>query len=428
MKQKFSNISKIHGELSLPGDKSISHRAIIFSALANGTSKIKNLSNSQDLYTTIECFKKLGVKIESSGKNNIIEGVGFDGLSVPNSPIYCGNSGTTARLLSGVLAVQNFSSVITGDKSLSNRPMTRIIEPLEEMGCKIKSTHGKLPLYFSPSEKITAINYLLPVASAQVKGAVLLAGMYNNEFTTVEENNSFTRDHTERMLNLPINFEGGKKITKISRAYIPGPANFFIPGDISTAAFFIVLTLLTKNSSIILRDISLNKTRTNFLNLLISMGAEIKIIPKDKSNYEPYGDVTVKSSVLKNIEIEPDLIPGIIDEIPILAVSGSIAENEFVIKGAKELRVKESDRIKAICLNLMKAGFDVKEFDDGFSITGKLKSSYQIFESFGDHRIAMAFAVLASLMENGSEVNGFECVSISNPDFLNQLKRISGEN
>ena len=227
------------------------------------------------------------------------------------------------------------------------------------------------------------------------------------------------------MLNLPIEIIGGKKIAKISSAFYPKPADYFIPGDISTAAFFIVLALLSKNSNLILQNISLNETRTNFLNILIAMGADISITPKGSSNNEPYGDVLVKSSELKNIEIDPDITPGIIDEIPILSIAGALAEGDFIVRGAKELRVKESDRINSICLNLIKTGFNISEFDDGFSISGKLKSNYQSFESYGDHRIAMAFSVLASLTEEGGEVNGFECVSVSNPNYLNQLRNIA---
>ena len=425
MKQKFSNISKVGGELSLPGDKSISHRAIIFSALADGESTIKNLADSQDVKSTIECFTKLGVKIENPDENYIIEGVGYKGFKDPDSHLYCRNSGTTSRLISGVLAVQDFPTVITGDESLSNRPMGRIIEPLKKMGCKIKSKDGKLPLHFLPSYRIEAIDYILPVASAQVKGAVLLAGMQNEDFTTVKENNLFTRDHTERMLNLPIEINRGKKITKISSAFYPKPADYFIPGDISTAAFFIVLALLLKNSNLLLRDISLNKSRINFLNLLIDMGANINIIRKGSSVNEPYGNVIVKSSELKNIEIDSQIVPGIIDEIPILSIAGALAKNDFIVRGAKELRVKESDRINSLCLNLIKAGFNIEEFDDGFSIGGTLKQGYHSFESYGDHRIAMAFSILSSLMQEGSEVNGFECAGVSNPNFLNQLQSIA---
>ena len=366
MKHKFSHISKVSGELHLPGDKSISHRALIFSALADGKSTIKNLADSQDVKNTIECFIKLGVNIDKADEVYRIEGAGIKGFSKPDLHLYCGNSGTTSRLISGVIAVQDFPTVITGDESLSSRPMGRIIEPLEKMGSKIKSNDGKLPLHFLPSDRIKAIDYILPVASAQVKGAVLLAELQSEDFTTVEENNLFTRDHTERMLSLPVEIIGEKKITKISNAFYPKPADYFIPGDISTAAFFIVLALLSKNSNILLRDISLNETRINFLNLLIVMGANISITPKVGSNNEPYGDVTVKSSKLKNVEIDPDIIPGIIDEIPILSIAGAFAEGDFMVRGAKELRIKESDRINSICLNLKLAGFDIEEFDDGF--------------------------------------------------------------
>jgi len=425
MKQSFSNISKVRGELFLPGDKSMSHRALIFSALADGESTIKNLADSQDVNTTIECFVKLGVKIEKAGEVYRIEGTGFKGFTEPDSPLYCGNSGTTTRLLSGVLAAQNFPTVITGDDSLSQRPMKRIIEPLEKMGCNIKSADGKLPLHFFPSDKIKAIDYILPVASAQVKGAVLIAGLHTEDTTSVEENNLLTRDHTERMLNLPVEIIGEKKITKVSSTFYPEPSDYFIPGDISTAAFFIVLTLLSKNSELLLRKASLNKTRIQYLDLLIEMGANIKIEKKGASNNEPFGDVLIKSSDLKNVKIDAQIIPGIIDEIPILSVAGAFADGEFVVEGAKELRVKESDRIKSICYNLKKAGFAISEFEEGFSIGGEMKSGYHSFESFGDHRIAMAFAVLASLNAAGGEVKDFESVSISNPKYLEQLINIT---
>ena len=227
------------------------------------------------------------------------------------------------------------------------------------------------------------------------------------------------------MLNLPVKINGGKKITKISSAFYPKASEYFIPGDISTAAFFIVLTLFSNNSSFRLRNISLNSTRINFMELLIDMGADISITPKGNSNNEPYGDVLVKSSELNNIEINSDIIPGIIDEIPILSIAGALANGDFIIRGAEELRIKESDRISSICSNLNRAGFDIKEFDDGFLIGGVLKNDYQTYDSYGDHRIAMSFSILASLMKEGSDVNGFECVNVSNPNFLKQLYSIS---
>jgi 3-phosphoshikimate 1-carboxyvinyltransferase len=302
--------------------------------------------------------------------------------------------------------------------------MKRIIDPLEQMGCTIKSNNGYLPLQFHPEGKIKAIDYNLPVASAQVKGATLLAGLHCEDKTTVTEENNFSRDHTERMLNLPVNIVGKTKTTKVSRSYYPTAGEYFVPGDVSTASFFIVLALLTKDSSLIFRNISLNESRKSFVKLLITMGADIKIELKGESNNEPYGDIFVKSSLLKNVEINPEIIPGIIDEIPIISIAGVFAEGSFTISAAKELRIKESDRIKSITTNLKRVGIDVKEFGDGFTLEGILNNEVTTFESYGDHRIAMAFSVLSCLMKDGSNVNNFECVNVSNPKFLDQLESI----
>ena len=302
--------------------------------------------------------------------------------------------------------------------------MQTIIDPLQKMGCIIKSKDGKLPLQFYPADKIEAIDYNLALPSAQIKGAVLIAAIHIDDITTVIENNLHTRDHTERMLNLPVEELGDTKIIRASSEFYPEPDEYFVPGDISTAAFFIVMTLLSKNSQLTIKNVSLNKTRTVFLDLLIKMGAEIKIEIIDDSNSEPYGDIFVKSSDLKNIEIDPVIVPAIIDEIPILAIAGALAEGEFLISGAKELRVKESDRINSICSNLKAAGFSIAEFDDGFSIDGNINNDFNLFESYGDHRIAMALSILSCLMEKGSEVNGIESVNISNPYFLDQLESI----
>ena len=427
MKKRFSNISKIEGELSLPGDKSISHRALIFSALAKGNSTIKNLADSEDVKRTIECLKTLNIKIEKEDIKYIIHGKGIKGFGKPKSALDCGNSGTTARLLSGVLAAQEFSSEIIGDESLSKRPMKRIINPLEQMGCTIKSNNGYLPIQFLPEASINAIKYSLPVASAQVKGATLLAGLHSDDTTTVVEKSTLSRDHTERMLGLPVEIVGKTKTTKASSSYYPTAGEYFVPSDISTAAFFIVLTLLTKNSYLILKNVSINETRISFLKILIEMGADIKIESKRESSNEFYGDVIVRSSALKNVEINPKFIPGIIDEIPILSIAGIFAEGIFSISGAKELRVKESDRIKSITTNLERAGLQIKEFDDGFSVEGKLNNEITKFDSYGDHRIAMAFSVLSCLMKEGSEVNNFECVNVSNPKFLDQLEKIKAQ-
>jgi len=425
MIQSFNKINKVKGVLKFQGDKSISHRVLLISSLADGKSVIKNLSMSDDVKSTIKCLNGLG--IESSFKDNIytISGRGLKGYRKPARQLDAGNSGTTARLLSGILAAQNFESVITGDASLSSRPMKRIIEPLNQLGAIIESNNGKLPLKIFPSKILQSIKYQLPVASAQVKSAVLLAGLHLDEKTSVVESVQ-TRNHTENLLGLSVVKEGDDIISSVSRSNYPVAKEYFIPGDISSAMFFIVLTLLTKNSELVIKDVSLNPTRTEFLKLLKRMGGSIQIEEKGSSNNEVYGDLLVKSSELSNVNISNEIIPLIIDEIPILTIAGSFAEGVFELRGASELRVKESDRIKAISLNLLKLGLGVVEFDDGFSVSGKIKQVSESFESFGDHRIAMAFSILSSLLKDGGKVEGFESVSVSNPDFLKQLKSISG--
>lgn len=425
MIQSFNKINKVSGILSFLGDKSISHRALLISSLANGKSVIRNLSDSDDVNSTINCLKELEIKIELNNNEAIVFGRGFRGYQKPMNPLNAGNSGTTARLLSGILAAQNFESIIIGDESLSSRPMRRIIEPLTKMEASIKSENDyKLPLKIFPSEKITAINYALPVASAQVKSSILLLGIHLDETTTVVETRQ-TRNHTENLLDLKVKLLNGKIISSVSKVNYPEPQEYFIPGDISSAMFFIVLTLVTKNSELVIKDICLNPTRIECLNLLKRMGGNIQIEEIGVSNNEVFGDIIVKSSELSNVLIDNEIIPLIIDEIPVMIVSGLFAEGKFEIRGASELRSKESDRIKAICNNLLKLGLDVEEFDDGFNVSGTIKQGSKQFESFGDHRIAMAFAVLSSLLDNGGEVKGFECVSISNPYFLKQLQSIS---
>lgn len=424
MIQTFDKINKVSGSLTFCGDKSISHRALLIASLADGKSFIKNLSNSDDVKSTINCLRELGIEIESKNNETIVIGKGFKGYSKPTKPLNASNSGTTARLLAGVLAVQDFESIIKGDESLTARPMKRILDPLTQMGFHIESNEGKLPVKIFPVEKQSSINFTMPIASAQVKSAVLLAGLHSDEMTTVIEFTP-TRNHTELLLGLNVFNNEDKMITSVSRKNYPEAKEYFIPGDISSAMFFIVMTLLTKDSELNIKNISLNPTRTECLNILKRMGGIIHIEEKGLSNNELFGDVIVKSSDLLNIEIEKEIIPLIIDEIPILTIAGIFAEGKFELRGASELRVKESDRIKSICINLLKTGLFIEEFDDGFCLSGKIKTQKESFESFGDHRIAMAFAVLSSLLENGGRVNGFDCVSVSNPDFLKQLSSIA---
>jgi 3-phosphoshikimate 1-carboxyvinyltransferase len=425
MIQSFDKINKVCGSLSLSGDKSISHRALLISSLADGKSKIKNLSDSDDVRSTIICLQALGIEIESMKNETIVIGNGFRGYHKPLKPLNSGNSGTTARLLSGILSSQKFESIITGDSSLSSRPMKRVIDPLTQMGCNIKcSIDGKLPLKIFPSEKFQAIRYNMPVASAQVKSAILLAGLHLDDETLVIESQQ-TRNHTENLLDLSVIKDSGVTTSSVSKRNYPKPKEYFIPGDISSAMFFIVLTLLTKNSELIIKDVSLNPTRIECLNILKKMGGDIQIVEKGISNNEVFGNLLVKSNDLSNVRIEKEIIPLIIDEIPILTVAGIFAKGVFELRDASELRVKESDRIKAICTNLLKLGLDVEEFDDGFKVSGSIKKQSETFDSYDDHRIAMAFTILSSLLKDGGEVEGFESVSVSNPDFLKQLNSIS---
>ncbi len=425
MSESFNKINRVYGTLELPGDKSISHRAIMFSSLAKGKSTIKNLSDGHDVYSTIRCFKSLGVETQGDEKSLYVNGMGLFGLNKPSSELNGENSGTTARLISGILAMQKFESIITGDKFLSKRPMKRIIAPLQKMGANIKySKNMNLPLTFIPSDGLHSIQYELPEASAQVKSCILLAGLHLDDVTSIIEKEQ-SRDHTERMLNL------NSKKTDIgieifsSKENYPEPAEYFVPSDLSTASFFIVLTLLTPNSELRIKNVSLNKTRTGVLNILKLMGASIEVENEFEAVHEPYGDVLVKSSKLKNVKIPTEIIPNIIDEISILSVAGLFAEGDFEIRNAKELRVKESDRINSLCYNYAQIGLNVEEYEDGFSLKGEIKNNYPFFESFNDHRIAMTFGILSSLLKDGGKVNNFTCVGISNPFFLKQLKTIA---
>lgn len=423
--QSFNKIEKVKGELNLPGDKSISHRALIFSSLAEGNSVIENISFGEDVKSTADCFTNLGCRIGFTKDTCFVEGRGFKGFTEPANELYAGNSGTTARLLSGILIHQSFETIITGDESLSKRPMRRIIEPLQSIGAEINGTkENTLPLIIKPSNKITHADIILDVPSAQVKSALLLSGLHMDGITRVTEKYS-TRDHTEKMLNLNIIKETGTTI-EVSRADYPIAGTYYIPGDISTAAFFIVLALLAEESNLTIKNISLNETRSTFLQLLRRMGATIEQSSEKSNHNEPYGDLVISNSKLKNINFTPEMIPLIIDEIPILSVAGLFAEGDFVLNHAKELRYKESDRIKALCYNYRLLGLKVEEYDDGFSLSGEIKNKDVVFESFNDHRIAMTFSILSLLLCNGGKVDNFNCISISNPDFINQLKQITG--
>ncbi|MCX7875819.1 MAG: 3-phosphoshikimate 1-carboxyvinyltransferase [Melioribacteraceae bacterium] len=424
MNQYFDKINSLKGELFLAGDKSISHRAVMFASLADGKSIIHNCSESEDVYSTIKCFQELGCQFNKNGNSILISGKGFKNFNQPKNFLDAGNSGTTTRLISGILSAQNFTSVIIGDESLSKRPMMRIVEPLNLMGANIEaSENGTLPLKIFPSKELKSIEYKLKVASAQVKSALLLLALHL-EIESVIIDPFNTRNHTEKMLNLKVEDTiDGKKII-CSRKNYPEPFEMTIPSDISSASFFIVAALISKNSEILIKNVSLNPTRTGIIDILRQMGGKIELMNQRKEFGEEVGDIFVQSSELKNIEISKEIIPNIIDEIPILSIAGIFAEGNFEINHAEELRVKESDRIKSICSNLLKVGLDVIENKDGFMIKGNIKNNFAEFESFGDHRIAMAFAVLSMMLEKGGRVNEFDCVKISNPNFLEQIKSL----
>ncbi|NUM71548.1 MAG: 3-phosphoshikimate 1-carboxyvinyltransferase [Ignavibacteriaceae bacterium] len=417
-------VKSLRGELRFMGDKSISHRALIFSSLAEGVSHIFNLSHGGDVTSTMEILSRTGCRIIDAGDHIEVHGCGTGGMQKPDKELFCGNSGTTARLLSGVLANQKFESVVTGDESLSRRPMLRVIEPLRLMGAEIDSDNGLMPLRFKPSAGMKGITYEMPTPSAQVKGAIILSALHLKEETVIIEK-SLTRDHTERMLGLPVKFEEGKKIISVSHRFAPFRKDYEIPGDISSAAFFVVAGLIFPDSEIVIRDVMLNEGRTAYLNILARMGGNIRIEKTRMMGREPVGDVIVKSSRLRNVPIDKEIIPMIIDEIPALTVAGVFASGVFEIRGAHELRVKESDRISSLIYNLLKAGVNPAEFEDGFRFEAEKLNQSPSFMSFGDHRVAMAFTVLSALIPSGGTMDDTDCISVSNPDFFRQLKSIS---
>ncbi len=403
----------LKGELTVPSDKSVSHRAVIFSSLAKGTSVIKNFSKGQDPLSSLEICKKLGILAEfkdnlyitSSGK-----------LNTSKTDLYCGNSGTTMRLMAGILAGQNFNSILTGDESLSKRPMKRIITPLYLMGAKINSNNEKAPLKIV-GQSLHGINYSSPIASAQVKSSILLAGLFADNKTTVTEP-YLSRNHTELMLSymdadISIN---GLSVTVAKSELTPKVIE--IPGDISSAAYFIAAALIVPDSEIILKNVGLNPTRTGLLDVLKKMGADIEILDKQTISNELTGDLRIKYSDLTGCIIEGDIIPRLIDEIPVLAVIATQAQGQTVIKDAQDLRNKESDRIKTIVTELKKLGANIEETPDGMIINGKINLQGGVeAETYHDHRLAMSLYVAGLVCKKEILIKDFDWVNISMPEF-----------
>jgi len=410
------------GEIITPGDKSISHRAVILSSLAVGTSTINGFLKSEDTLSTLNAFINMGVEIHMTPEILKINGVGIHGLKKPFKTVDAGNSGTTARLLMGLLSGQEFISGLTGDKYLRKRPMRRVVDPLKLMGADITGENNadNLPLIIN-GRKLKSIKYRLPVASAQVKSAIILAGLFADGETEIIEPQK-TRDHTERMLNhLGSHLRTDDKSIFVSPVEKLNPSNLNIPSDISSAAFFIVAALINKGSEIILKNVGLNTARTGILEILKRMGGSIEIQDKKIECGEDVGDLVVKSSDLKGIEINGEDIPRAIDELPIIAAAACFAEGRTVITDAKELRVKETDRIKAVVSEFSKLGADITELEDGMIINGSQQLKGNICDSWGDHRIAMSLAIAATLSSGETTINNSECVNISYPEFFDTL-------
>ena len=414
----------IKGRLRVPGDKSISHRAVMFGSIAKGTTNIKGFLTGADCISTISIFKKMGIDIELDNTFVKVHGKGLYGLTCPHEILDCGNSGTTTRLVSGILSAQNFTSILTGDKSIQKRPMNRIITPLSMMGADIKSNDGFAPLTITGS-KLHGIEYNSPVASAQVKSAILLAGLYASSPTTVTEP-AKSRDHTELMLK---KFGANLTSTKTSVTINPCSELFAndidVPSDISSAAFFMAAAILVPGSELILENVGINPTRDGIIKVLKDMGANIEIINR-KDSFEPVADIKVAYSKLHATCIGGDIIPTLIDELPLLAALASLAEGTTVIKDAGELKVKESNRIRVMCEELSKLGVDVVETEDGMEIKGadNLKGNVTI-STHDDHRIAMTFAVLNLISEGEIRLDNKNCVEISYPDFFNDLNKVN---
>ncbi len=418
---------RIRADIKVPGDKSISHRAVMLSAIAEGESKIYNFLTGEDCLNTIDCFRKLGVNIDMRKEHVKVRGVGLRGLQEPGDILYAGNSGTTIRVMTGILCGQTFECEITGDTSIRKRPMGRIIEPLRQMGADI---YGVVQEGFAPLRirggSLEGISYEIPIASAQVKSAVLLAGLYARGVTVIREPQK-SRDHTELMLS-----SMGGNIEVKGREVICRPVDrlsgrdILIPGDISSAAFFMVLGAVSKDGELLIRGVGLNETRTGIIDVLMQMGADIKVFNKRYVSGERMGDILVRSSRLRAVDVYGDMVPRLIDEIPVLAVAACFAEGTTTIRDAHELKVKESNRLKAMVCQLKKIGAHIEETDDGMRIKGGRTLSGGQTESYNDHRIAMAMAIAGLVSEEGVYIDDPGCADISFPGFFSIVERMYG--
>lgn len=417
----IQKIKKAVGQIKVPGDKSISHRAVMLGSLANGVTEISGFLKGADCLSTIDCFRKMGIDIDINGENVTVHGNGLRGLKKPDEMLYTGNSGTTTRLLCGILAGQNFDTSITGDASIQKRPMGRVVQPLSMMGAKIENEY--CPLYITGT-KLHGIDYKMPVASAQVKTAIILAGLYADGETVIHEIEK-SRDHTELMLsamgadltvdNLDITVKPTNDLTAV---------NVDVPGDISSAAFFLVLGAIMPNSQITVTNVGINPTRTGIIDVLKDMGADITLENVHTSAGETVANITVRSSSLKGTTVGGDIIPRLIDELPIIAVAAVFADGQTVIKDAQELKVKETNRIRAVVDEFNKCGIDITETDDGMIINGGKSIHGADFKTYGDHRMAMSLTVLAQLANGESTLDDSDCACVSYPTFFDDFYKL----
>lgn len=427
---RISGAKAIKGEINLPGDKSISHRAAILAAIAKGETRISNFATGADCSATLDCLNALGVGFKREAETVTIAGSGKYGLTEPRSDLDCGNSGTTMRLLAGVLSGQGFTSTLVGDSSLEGRPMKRVIDPLTEMGSRISSNEGRAPLTIYGSASLTAIKYQPPVASAQIKSCVLLAGLYATGETSVFETTP-TRDHTERMLRYLGAEIAVEKNGAGSRATVSGKSELSardieVARDVSTAAFFMVAAACLEGSDITLPNIGVNPTRRAVVDCLVSLGADVVLADEREISNEPVATIRVRGGLShagNGLLISGKMVADLIDEIPVLAVLGTRLEGGLEVRGARELRLKESDRIAAIVENLRRMNARIDEFDDGFHVFPSRLNAAKI-ETYGDHRIAMAFSVAALLAKNETEIKGAECAGVSFPGFFKTLESV----
>ena len=419
----------LRGTLTVSGDKSISHRAVMFGSLATGTTEIEGFLAGEDCLSTIRCFRSMGVQIEQNGSSVKVFGRGLRELTAPDGILDCGNSGTTTRLLSGVLAAQHFDSVLSGDASIQRRPMKRVITPLRAMGADISSVAGNdcAPLSVH-GKQLYGIHFNSPIASAQVKSAVLLAGLYASGQTTVTEP-ALSRDHTERMLRsfgakvLTGSFAGRPSVTVTETHNLYG-TEISVPGDISSAAFFLVGASIVPGSEVVLRNVGINPTRDGVISALRAMGAKIEVLEVRNEDSEPAADLLVRYAPLHGTEIGGALIPRLIDELPVLAAAAAVAEGRTVIRDAAELKVKESNRIRTMAEGLSRLGATVRETEDGLIIDGGAALHGGAVESYSDHRIAMSFAILSLVTDGEVRISDPDCVNISAPSFYEDLRSL----